>query len=141
MQCIFKTLVVSPRLTQAFCEDNSSHMCVLKVCLAFTLGMSGVAPLWLPEVSLPVWNFMFSEVAQEPNGGGFTSHYVQHWVWGPKGWHIMAHLPIVLSTLHAPALLPAPTFIPNLSSSFPAALRLYFQKTSKINIQSKTKND
>lgn len=36
MQCIFKTLVVSPRPTQAFCEDNNSHMHVLKVFLAFS---------------------------------------------------------------------------------------------------------
>lgn len=43
---------------------------------------------------------MFSEAAQEPDGGGSTSHYVQHWVLGPKKQRIMALLPI----LHQPPL-------------------------------------
>lgn len=167
MQCIFKTLVVSTRPTQAFCEDNISHLHVLKVYLAFITAWDEQSSTIRAacNFSLSIFASMVLHVFRGCSAGKrgrFPSSYIQHWVLGPKGWHIVAHIPI----LHQPPLFPLSMFLLPLqllpffvivserwkhfstfelfcflNLSLPAALRLYLQKTPKINVQTKTQND
>lgn len=162
MQCIFKTLVVSTRPTKAFCEDNISHLCVLKVCLAFFTAWDEQSNTIRAACNFSLSIFASMELhvfrgCSAGKRGQFPSSYIQHWVFGPKGWRIVAHFPV----LHQPPLFPLSVFLLplqllplflivserwkhfshfelfcflNLSLSLPAALRLYVQKTPKINV-------